>query len=343
MIYIVVYAISLYFTYKACDSKLWWNHILATVLPVLLLTFRDESVGTDTGHYIDIYDFCESADSLMFVFVSSRTEIGFATITYAISHMSMAVNVAFFVYALLTIIPIYIGAMSLKDKASPVLIMALFYLMFYHYSFNIVRQSIAMSFVFLSIVQMLKGNGKISLLLWIIAVLNHNSAIIGIVFLSFILLKNQNLFVISIVLITLFLVIIVIANSLFLEQLDYYEGYFDKGQGRAEKSYFVEMFINFLIVVYARIKLMEDSSFFLFASITTFLLIIISPLAPFFFRLANISDVLMLIYIPQILYTIAKPIHKYHYLSFAAFYWWFVFIYNNSGDSYPYMYMLLSY
>ena len=68
MIYIVVYAISLYFTYKACDSKLWWNHILATVLPVLLLTFRDESVGTDTGHYIDIYDFCESADSLILCF-----------------------------------------------------------------------------------------------------------------------------------------------------------------------------------------------------------------------------------------------------------------------------------
>lgn len=337
IVYIIVYAISLYFTYKACDGKLWLNHILAIAFPVLLLTFRDESVGTDTGHYIDIFNFCESADSLMFVFISSRTEIGFATITYAISHLGMDINVAFLIYALLSIIPVYIGALCMKDKASPVLIMALYYLMFYHYSFNIVRQSIAMSFVFLSVVQMLKGNVKLSIVLWILAVLNHNSAIIGVVFLSFIILRNRSLLLKAAVLISLFLAVIILANTLFVEQLDYYEGYFDKGQGRAEKSYILEMFINYLIVLYARIKLMEDSSLFFLASLTTLMLIIISPVAPFFFRLANISDVLMLIYIPQILCSIAKPIHKYHYLFFAAFYWWFVFIYNNSGDSYPYI------
>lgn len=337
LIYIVVFAISLLFTNKACNSKVWLNHLLAIALPVLLLTFRDHSVGTDTEHYIDSFNQCGASDSLLFFIISSRYEIGFSSITYYIYHLGMGVNAAFFIYALLTIVPVYIGAMCIKDKASPIIVMALFYLMFYHYSFNIVRQSIAMSFVFLSIVQMLKGNDRIAVALWIFAVLNHNSAIINIVFLVLIKLRSRNILAISFVLAFLFVAIVLVVKLFFVEQLEYYEDYLDRGQSRAEKSYIIEMFLNFLIVLYAKRKCVENSSFFLFASLTTLLLIIVSPIAPFFFRIANVCDFLLLIYIPQIINAASKPFLKRFYLSFAIFYWWFVFIYNNSGDSYPYI------
>lgn len=339
LIYILVYIFSLFFTYLASQRNNWLYHFVAIVAPILLLTFRDVSVGTDTVHYEDIFNYSSSAASLSIFILSFRLEIGFASITYLISNMGLDVSFAFFIYASLTVIPIYVGALCLKKKTSPVIIMALYYLMFYQYSFNIVRQSIAMSFVFLSAVLLVNNKTKLSIIVWIFALLNHNTAIIFIVFFMIFKMREENILKKMIIICVVFLVLIGILTLNFSDQINYYnDAYLSKGQGSSQMSYLIEMLLNFCIVIYARIKQMEDSDFYLHVSLMTLCLIVASPLAPFVFRIANLCDIIMLIYIPLTITSVLKPIHKFYYFSFAIFYWWFVFILNNSGGSFPYIF-----
>lgn len=338
MIYLIVFFFSILFTNIACKSKIQVFHLIAIAGPIILLTFRDVSVGTDTHHYIDIFNTIQSSNSILSFIETSRLEIGFSFITYIIAHLGFSVNVAFFVYAILTVVPVYIGAMLMKEKASPTLVMALFYLMFYHYSFNIVRQAMSMSLIFLAAVLLLKNHLKIPLLLCIIAVLIHNTSIVFMVFFPILRFRGKKIIIVGMICALLMLVAFYFLKDYLLLMTEYYDNYLSE-KGSSQKSYAVEMTINFFIVIYACLKRVKDSKIYLFASLITLVLLTLSPLAPFIFRLATFYDILLLIYIPHVIHACSKTgmVIGLSYLTFALFFWWFVFVFNNSGETMPYI------
>lgn len=58
--YFVIFFLSIFATYKACRSTSrlgWYIHSCIAIIPlVILVSFRDSSVGTDTVSYIHIYE-----------------------------------------------------------------------------------------------------------------------------------------------------------------------------------------------------------------------------------------------------------------------------------------------
>ena len=180
MTYVVTFILSLLFMNWAIKSKSKTSlvlHILAIIPPVFLLTFRAENCGTDTTHYTRIYSVL-FADSVGSYLAKTRLEFLFALLMYYLRSLDLSIEYLFFICGLLTVVPVYMGAMILKRNANPLLVMTLFYLMFYQYSFNIVRQSIAMSLLFLAVVLLIENKKIWSIALGIMAILFHTVAVV---------------------------------------------------------------------------------------------------------------------------------------------------------------------
>lgn len=342
--YLVSFIVSILFTYIASRHKSFkFAHILAVIIPILLVTFRDEKVGTDTFAYIDIFKSSSEFDSLFDFWAFSRIEIGFSTLVYIIEKSGLSLQWFYFICSFITVVPIYIGCQEMKDKISPAYSMALYYLMFYHYSFNIVRQSMAMSLIFFATVWLLKGEKKYAIVTGICALGFHNIAsLFALPYFAFIykdLTRSAKLkmllFSIIVFFVAVHLILVYLGST-----IDYYSTtYFQQGKSEMQMSYFVEMTINFFIVYTAWRRNKQQFEFFVFVAGIVLFSIATSTIGPFFFRVANCLDILLLVYIPLAFRSLSN-IGKQLYLGFAMFYWLFVFVYNNSGETIPYVSVL---
>jgi len=325
---------------KGKHVSLFW-HFLAIIPPVFLLTFRAEECGTDTTNYIRMFDAYDYSSWAVYI-STTRLEILFALLMYGVYKMNLSVEYLFFLCGILTVVPVYVGAMKMKEKLNPLVLMALFYLMFYHYSFNIVRQSIAMSLLFLAVVYLIENKKIISLGVGVAAFSFHIVAVIYFLFFFIIDYARKISFKVLFLNTLILLLLLYFFQYYFSEKLEYMEGYLDNSQKVGmQNSYFVEMIINFVFIFLFWTKNRENLYRpFLMISALTLFTILISTISLWFFRVANCIDILLLLYIPLTLRNSNKSLSKMlyvSYMSFAVFFWWFVFIYNGSGRSYPYI------
>lgn len=325
------------------QSNVLFLHVLAVFLPIILLTFRDEYVGTDTPNYIYIYETASMSNSWIEYISNIKIESGFATLMYVIASKGLSHQWAFFACALFTILPVYIGCKMLRNDISPVYSMGLYYLMFYHYSFNAVRQSISMSLMFMAMAWLLSGKKTHSAIIGLIATSFHNVAFIFIiVYLLYVCMIVKKKTRIKVIILS----VLVLGGLLYYNQvyyansLEYYiQSYLQGKEVEIQLSYFIEMMFNFIIVFIAWRIDKNSFEFFLLIALLVLFFISLSTMGPFLYRVAYCLDILLLIYIPLSLNSIS-PTHQFHkaYMAFAIFYWWFVFIYNNSGETIPYMF-----
>ena len=314
-------------------------HLFAVTPSVFLLTFRSDLCGTDTPNYIRLFDYLNSA-SLQQYISEVRYEPLFAILTFSLKKLGLSIECFFLVSALLTIIPVYIGSIKLRKFVSPLIPMALFYLMFYQYSFNIVRQSIAMSICFLGYVYLvIEGKSIISFLLGVTAVLFHTVSIVYIfIFFIFQFLGRMS-FKFLLINASLIIVLIYLYPLFFSDRVEYLEGYLSYSSGvSTQLSYLVEMTLNFLTVIifYKKDKIGLRRYFMIVSGIGA-IVIAFSSIGHYAFRVANCIDIMALLYVPLALKNAGSRIYYFFYLIFAVFFWWFVFIFNNSGGSYPYI------
>lgn len=153
----------------------------ALLLPCLFSGFRGENVGVDVLVYAKpVYNLASRSNSLSYLLgLETRYEVGFRTIAYIASHLFGSFNAQLFITQLLIVLPVYTGAMILRDRYEPWLVMLSFYCMFYIETFNIMRQGIAVAFSFLAFVLMLKKRFKTSVITAMIGYLFHSSVLIG--------------------------------------------------------------------------------------------------------------------------------------------------------------------
>lgn len=165
--------------------------IIGILIPCLLAALRDYTIGTDVEIYVHPL-FIAAGRSTSFtnyyISMTGVTDFLYLLVTYICSRISQDIGVLFFILELLVILPIYIALKKrFKNSNCVILGLLLLFLFFYNQSYNMVRQSIAISFITLGLLHLDHNENKRFFLCLIIAQLFHNTALIFI--LVFILYK----------------------------------------------------------------------------------------------------------------------------------------------------------
>lgn len=146
----------------------YFHFLLSSVL-ILLLSFRTEDIGVDTQNYYQSFQ----ASTYLITESYEYTWILICTIVQQVLHAD--IFWVFFVYAAFTVIPIVY--VSKKESVYPFLSLLLYILLFYVFSFNIMRHMAATSMCLLA-TYYINNNKKIyALIAALIAAALHNTAL----------------------------------------------------------------------------------------------------------------------------------------------------------------------
>lgn len=190
LIYIVGFLITIIFTAllenKVKNKKIKILFYILAVLPFFLISAFRYDVGTD---YIKRYtnDYLDMAQGKNI----GNLEIGFKVINYICLNFTKEPYLLFVVTSIIILLLFFI--VIFKEANNKVLSIAIFFLGGYFFaSLNLVRQFIAIGFLFVGYTFLIKENKKIKYLGFIIceilAILMHSSSIVGCIF----LLLNKN-------------------------------------------------------------------------------------------------------------------------------------------------------
>ena len=162
---------------------------LALLPPCLLAAFRGVTVGNDVLVYAKpVYLLASKADSLLSLLrMQTRYEIGYLTLAYVASHGFHTFHAMLFLTQLLVLTPIFIGAHRLRNYAPAWSVVMCYLAFFYVSTFNIMREGIATSFIFLAFAEIQNKKYYRSALCAALGILFHSTAAIGIALILFIL------------------------------------------------------------------------------------------------------------------------------------------------------------
>lgn len=354
LIYLLVFFISAFLFKISSEKKNKWNFwgILAILIPSILAALRDVSVGTDSETYYSAYTMCVEAQYTR----SLNIEISF----FLLSKLSLWLGgfpTLLFLYELLSIVFVYLAAMRLKSHVPVWLVMLLYFFLFYNISYNITRQVLAVAFVSYTVLCLFDGKIFRFLILSLIAVLMHTSAIVGCAYFLLIywivnLHSYKRRIVIVLLIVTLFVqynYFILIAQSILsvfnIVKQDAYIGYLVNA-GRQEISAVDISFCLFklafiAIAYYYRLfsrNILLGGILIAFCELEFLLL---SQYNVWIGRLSYYFSISFIYFIPAI--CVAKRIERVSrqiLMSFVViigcFYWIWVFVYRGSHATVPY-------
>lgn len=187
MIYIFIFCVSIFFISKAskdeCSPKdKRFFIILATILPILLSAFRGARIGVDMDayflpwsqdvkHYKSFMLFCNNnVDSMEYVY--------YAMVFYPVKltngiFLSLLIQQTLIMYGIIKTLFYF----KRKNEIDVVFGYAVYLLLFYNESLCIMRQSIAVSFALLSLINYIEKRYISFIILSIVAFLFHHSII----------------------------------------------------------------------------------------------------------------------------------------------------------------------
>lgn len=163
--------------------------LLAVLIPCLLAGFRANSVGIDVEVYV-VPDMRMSASAHIQSFadccslLDRAPEYLYMLLVYLCSRITADEGLLLFMLQFLTITPILLAVVKMRKDISVPLAMATYLFCFYNNSLNMMRQSVACSFILLGAVYIFEHGQKINakaVICFIVAFLFHNSAFIGII------------------------------------------------------------------------------------------------------------------------------------------------------------------
>ncbi|MCQ2211216.1 MAG: EpsG family protein [Paludibacteraceae bacterium] len=142
---------------------------------------RNDSVGTDTSFYASwMFNDAKYYDTLSDYIKGVNTEWFYGSINYIISRFTDTLQFFLFFVQILTMSLFYRGFVSYSKKGALLWVMVILYMLFfYNQSLNLIRQSIAIAYVFLIYNYILESKYKKYILLSVLSVFIHSSAPIG--------------------------------------------------------------------------------------------------------------------------------------------------------------------
>ena len=289
-------------------------------IPILIAAIRYQ-VGTDYNNYIDYYsvysklglnEILKYANEFLFILVIK------------IAYIFREPQILFAIMAFLIIYITYKSILNKREKVSITLMFTLYLFLYYTYSLNIIRQALAVALIAYSYKYIIEQNLKKFLLVLIIAILFHTSAII---FLPFYFIspkkneKNRNImFIIRIITIILVLLTIFnienIVNCISnIEGFGRLAGYISEAPQGQNKQIIINTMILFILII-CRKPLMrydEDNRTYLFLYIIGFIFTLSGFTSPYIKRIGlyfNISEIYLLATLPNIVKKQYKPLVK---------------------------------
>lgn len=360
LIYFVVFFASialLFFAYhiKGAGQLKKLISVAGLILPCVLAGLRADVVGTDVLWYVKrFFDYSLQVDSLNELILLSQntdSEIGYWIWTYIIAKITRDFHWFLFFTEFFIMIFVYKGIKLFEAEFKSVMPILFFFLIFYNMSYNIVRQSMAMSIVFYSVCLLWKTGYKRSMLLILVALFFHRSAVIGLVMYAFyymgrnkIIMRYQLVFFILIILFAISykrLLEFFVTHTVFLPQ-KYIMHFLDQQANMTGFSIVrVILFVMPMLIVLLLAKKMQKELEINSMGFIALLSIVLNCLnTGSFGRVVYYFDFFtILIFMPLYLKRSvinSKFVRTYVLVSFTAYWYWF-YIIMNYCETYPYI------
>lgn len=184
------------------------NLIIAIFIPTFICGIRMSDVGRDVSIYVTPV-FQMAIESSLFVYMNSFVlniaEPGYLLFTYFVSKIGSNINVLLFFIQLIPCSITFIFAYYYREKIPMWMIIVTYLLTWYLRSYTIMRQSIAIAIIIISIITFEKKKKMTTFLLFLLAFSFHKSVIIaiGIYFVFWIIdtkkMKNKNKIILGMV------------------------------------------------------------------------------------------------------------------------------------------------
>lgn len=304
--------------------------LLSFAILFILLAYRSVTVGTDTINY-----------NIQFNVIKSFGFLNIEPLWLYLNKFAIALGGNFqlvLVFAsLLTLLPVF----YVVNKKSPLPFLSIFlYLSLYYYffSFNIMRQCIAMSFGLLSIMFFNDNKIKKSLFFLLIAVLFHYSAIVlipGIIMIKF-LSKLKALQLSLLQLFTLFIGVFFSTSIVSVSTKYFYSNYNIEESLNFLGNFIVILALNILFYILGRLN-KNKNQWYYFCLIFLYISNILA-LVPYGNRVVMYYGILFIIFFPLVLKDNLLE-KKYNHLFFALIILFGVFnffINFGKGEIFPY-------
>lgn len=375
MIYIFTFIISLLFIsialYFRKKNKILFLIFSAIGLgvPCLLAALRDNSIGTDVNIYI--YPLFKSAknyesfSAFCLYKKSSIDDILYLLNTFLCAKLSNEAFLLYFMNEALVIVPLYIALLKINDRNNSVVIgMFIFFMFFYNQTFNMARQSIAISFALLSLAYMINSHTKKSIFTNIIACLFHKSAIVNFLILVYYkliyknkkmgsntkkLIKYSILIVVTIIVVALPQIMSILASlNIFADKFNNMLQNSVRGEIVLTNTVFY-IFIWLFIVINSKNNNTEiqDYDFFKFLSLLSVIILHMGVSIKFSDRIGYYGFYAVLFFLlPRLIPKNAKHMKKMELLNVNIImvifivYWVFWIIIQRYHETYPYIFFM---
>lgn len=184
-IYFIMYALTTFLFW--CASKLrggisYVAYAIGIFCPCFLAAVRDETIGTDlTGYGEIVYLNTQNIPLNYAIQQNDDNPIGFVTFAWLVNAFGGSFYIYLFLIELIIILPTLLAMVNFLGETAWIG-MLVFLLTCYPTSLNIMKQMMATSILLLAFIAEIRGRIKTGLVLTIIAVLFHQTAIIGFLF-----------------------------------------------------------------------------------------------------------------------------------------------------------------
>jgi hypothetical protein len=336
---------------------------IALMLPCIIAGGRATSIGTDVRGYLQpMFDAATSTNSfgeyinyawssnawrIRFVY---EQEIGFTLLVWIVGKLTHNIHVVMFAIEAVTIVPFYYAIKRIVQKREIWLGMLIYYFFFYNLSFNVMRQCIAMSFLFLGVTYYFKKDYKKYFVFQVVAFLFHKSSLIGILIVlceKFIAspkntekVARKNMIIVIVTSIIVVLGMNRLLYLLTLVGLGKYGGYL-RGNLHFLPNQIISRAPIALMFIFNWKKLKQNPiNYFYFAMIIVSM--VVAQLASVNEFSGRIASYFMLFYVYSFI-EVSRIKYKGTQMNtvigicYAGFYWWFYFVLLGVAETVPYI------
>ena len=194
--YIVVFTLTLLLTYYA--EKYFKNNeikkaVFLVSIAIFIMSFlaaiRDDNVGKDIITYV-IPSFKWAQGMNFFEFMNTgNLEFGYMIFVYIITKLFNNYHFILFFLQMIVCVILFIYAYKQKDKMSMVWIVLTYLLLFYNDTFTMMRQSVAYSFILLSLIFLKQKKYFKTGIFYLLAISFHTTAFIAILLYALMILN----------------------------------------------------------------------------------------------------------------------------------------------------------
>lgn len=341
--FIFVYVIILSFLAQKSRRNRWISLILyiSAAIPLIVVAgYRDVEVASDTGNYpMTVF---ESRRYFQFD-LFSLIEPLYAFLGYLTYKINGNFNTLLLITHIVIVGSFWLGFWRMR-KYVPLWMASFFFcFLFFNMSLQLSRQSIAVGLVFLGFTFLIERKLWVFLLYILIGSLFHRSAIAAIILVPFIYMNN-NKFILQLIMygsvISLFCFTYILSLFTSFLAFEKYESYAEGGdyEGMLSSSELILrlFFLSFMLIATRR----KLSAPLMLMFITEFFLNLLQIRSRFLGRIGLYIYTLYFCYIPFYLSHKVSKLNRTLWrggiFMFVIFYWWFVYIYKEAGETYPY-------